>query len=128
VDPLLKEILDPDGGRAALSRMSPDVRLEVMRLRAAVAVMAEALLASGAIDSQRALERVREILQSPDEATAVARGPVPTPAQPTPINAPPETTFECQRCKKVVPARTSYVTSQGTLCDACYRRPAGSPL
>jgi hypothetical protein len=147
VDSLLKQLLDPNGTAALARALKASARLdtpvdaqltsiaehlralagETVRLRAALAVAVEALERAGTLDAQRAAARMRELMLLGDENTAVAATPIMTPPKP-PVDTPPrrsDSVFECQRCKKVVPALDSYVTSQGTFCATCYAAAPG---
>jgi hypothetical protein len=157
VDPFLKQILDDPATHAihgilkgahradgtlesrvaALAEQNRALANEVLRLRAAIVVLAEAMGRGQAIDPDRALARMRELMTvlSGDEPTVFASNDATEPAIKLPTHRPStsqpgakqpssDPVFECQRCRKVVPAHASYVTSQGTLCASCY---AASP-
>ena len=107
MDPLLKQILDPEA-LATLNRAikaaprpgaSSDLQIawlyehhralasEVVRLRAALAVVVEALQRTGTLDAERAVARMRELLVTGEEQTAVAL----TPVMDTPLMTPAKT-------------------------------------
>jgi hypothetical protein len=114
---------------ATLAEQNYALAGELLRVRAALAVVAEALVRSNGVDCNQALARMRELLLTGDEPTVLAFHDPTEPRIKVPVHEestdqPSEAAFECQRCKKMVPAHASCVTSQGTLCASCY---AASP-